>query len=142
MRVEKIPGEGLVVRRKNMESKSKQSPKGELRDKVEISHSSIEGQGKLARVRRLIGEGVYSRPSFTKAIAEKLMDSGALKKSEGNADKSPAPDRKSQGIPEERRDKIENARKKVRSGNYLTSRVLDKIVSRMIGEIGTESDSE
>jgi multidrug resistance efflux pump len=142
MRVEKIPGEEPVVRRKSKAGKSRRSPTERVRDRVEISSLSKDGQGKFARVRRLIKEGVYSRPSFTEAIAEKLMDSDAMKKSDGNVDKSPASDRKSQGVPEERRDKIENARRKVRSGNYLTSRVLDKIVSRMIGEIGAENDSE
>ena len=130
------------MRRKSKAGKSKRSTKERARDRVDISNSSIDGQGKLARVRRMIGEGVYSRPSFTEAIAEKLMGSDAMKKGDGKAKKSPALDSESHKIPAERRDKIENARKKISSGNYLTSQVLGKIVSRMMGQVDTDNDSE
>ena len=90
----------------------------------------------------MIEKGVYTRPSFTEAIAEKIMDSDALNKSDDSVDKSHPPRPKNSDIPDERRKKIENARKKIRSGDYLTSRVLDKIASRLMNQIDNEDDSE
>ncbi len=142
MRVELFPdGEILRKRFSEMERSRRNYSKGKG-DRVELSAFSENSRGKLASVRRMIEEGVYTRPSFTEAIAEKIMDSDALNRSDDSVDKSPPQGPRNSDIPDERRKKIENARKKIRSGDYLTSRVLDKIASRLINQIDNEDDSE
>ncbi len=107
-------------------------------DKLDISPESRQVErsaDELADIRIKIENGVYTRPCQLSAIAEKLIGENLF--GDKSAD-DPQADRGEQPVDISgiRPDRVDEARKKASRGEYSSSKVLQSIIERILGQFG------
>jgi hypothetical protein len=109
-------------------------------DTLEISGNSrrktAHDSRKLAEIQKNIENGVYIKPALTNEIVEKLLGANALEKEKDTDDTVAQCCDEYKDIPDIRKDRVEETRKKVSSDEYSDSKILERIVDRILEQFG------
>lgn len=92
-------------------------------------------QARVDQVKARVAQGYYDRPEVRQAVADSLLDSGAMKgaateKRQANAAKSALAN-----TPDVRQDKVDRAKQRVASGFYDTQEVRQKAADGLVGGV-------
>lgn len=119
---------------------SSRSPDNGKGDTLEISGNgrgkTAHDSRKLAEIQKNIKNGVYIKPALTNAIVEKLLGANALEKEKDTDDTVALGSDEYEDTPDIRKDRVEEARKKVTSDEYSDSKILERIVDRLLEQFG------
>ena len=109
-------------------------------DTIEISGNRrgipAHDSRKLSEIQKNIENGVYVKPALTNAIVEKLLGANALEKEKETDDTVALCCDECEDIPDIRKDRVDEAKKKVSSDEYSDSKILERIVDRILEQFG------
>jgi hypothetical protein len=119
---------------------SGRSPGDGMGDTIEISGNAgrrtAHDSRKLAEIQKNIENGVYRKPALTNAIVAKLLGANALEKEKDTDDTVARCCDEYEDIPDVRKERVEEARRKVSSDEYSDRKVLERIVDRLLEQFG------
>ncbi|MCK4655970.1 MAG: hypothetical protein KAT85_03040 [candidate division Zixibacteria bacterium] len=140
MRVGDVTGNTPLDGNSKSRGGKSRSPDNGKGDTLEISGNgrgkTAHDSRKLAEIQKNIKNGVYIKPALTKAIVEKLLGANALGKEKDTDDTVAQCCDEYEDIPDIRKDRVEEARKKVSSDGYSDSKILERIVDRILEQFG------
>ena len=109
-------------------------------DKVEVSRSAKEqimnNAHKLANMRKNIENGVYAKPSISKAMTDKPIYTNVPDEKRHTEEIESKYFEVYDDLPDVRYDRIEKAKRRISSGEYSDSKVVETIADRVMEQFG------